>query len=530
MSTSGSQIFYFGDSLTDVGVIFGALVQSLEAQILPGLIAALGPNPTQEQLLLAQQQALLLATQQAKAETQALGFGPEDAVTNEFTHALYTGDVSGDTVLNFANAGARALGTQEPFGTGTGYDSNLGAQLTRFAALPGDAVEPNAKAVLFIGGNDFSDAIGDALDLPGGSILDVIAAASGIITSLLDALEAAARDLGSAGIATVYFGTLPAGSFFPGSDELDDVSSELSDLAVGLYNDLLGARAEQLRDDGLDVEMIDYGALASAITEDPGGFGIIADRPEFLIDGAPFDSDQVGFWNPIHPAEAVHQAWGAYAAFVMDGGTTAALSDFGTLNFQTNGNNAVFANGGADTVVALAGDDVVFGGTGDDNVYAGSGHDIVSGGADDDCLRGDRGNDILDGGCGNDTVRGGSGNDVLIDGLGNDLVKGGGGDDVIIFVENTLEGEEGPSQDVFQGGSGNDTLYLVLDQLSFAAFEANGAGSVLMDLGIAASSIEDVVAIDGRGQVEETLNGFDWFQDGDYWGLIAAPSSPDLVV
>ncbi|WP_353471659.1 hypothetical protein PVT71_10115 [Salipiger sp. H15] len=130
--------------------------------------------------------------------------------------------------------------------------------------------------------------------------------------------RAAARELHSAGVATVHFGTLPVGSFFPVSDALDDMTSGLSGLAVDLYNELLAARASGLRGEGIGVEMIDYGAVASAITEDPGGFGIIAGRSEFLIDGAPFDSDQVGFWDPIHPAEAVHQAWGAYAAFVME--------------------------------------------------------------------------------------------------------------------------------------------------------------------------------------------------------------------
>ncbi|MEM1076143.1 MAG: SGNH/GDSL hydrolase family protein, partial [Pseudomonadota bacterium] len=423
MSSPGNQIFYFGDSLTDVSVIFDALTQALVLQILPDLLAQLGPDPTPEEIAMAEQLALQLAEQQALIETQVFGFGPENAVTNEFTHATYTGDVSGKTVVNFANAGARALGTQEPFGPGTGYDSNLGAQLARFAALPSVAVQPDAKAVLLIGSNDFSDAIGSALGNPGAGFFELLTAASTVIGDLLDALETAARNLDAAGVSTVYFGTLPVGSFFPGSDGLDDLSSGLSDLAVEIYNRLLASKADSLRNEGIDVQMIDYAALADAITEDPTGFGIIAERSEFLVDGAPVDSDQVGFWDPIHPAEAVHQAWGAYAAFIIDGGSSEALSDFGTLNFQDSGNNAVFANGGDDTVFTLAGDDIVFGGTGEDQVFAGNGNDIVSGGADDDNLRGGRGNDIIDGGDGNDSIRGGSGEDVLIDGLGNDLVR-----------------------------------------------------------------------------------------------------------
>ena len=525
---SDTQVFYFGDSLTDVGVIFDGLVDTLFQQILPALLAPLGPNPTPEQVALATAQAQFLATQQAQAELQVLGFGPENALSNEFTHATYTGEVSGGEIVNFANAGARALGTQEPFGEGTGYDSNLGAQLARFAALPPGSVAPDAKAVLFIGSNDFSDALGAALE---GSIFDLLGATTQVIGSLLTALEAAARGLDAAGIETVYFGTLPAGSFFPGSDALDDLSSGLSDLAVGIYNGLLTDLAARLSDDGITVEMIDYAAVANAVSNDPSGFGIIADRSEFLVDGAAEDSDQVGFWDPIHPAEAVHQAWGAYAAFVMEGGSTASLSDFGTLSLQDNGANAVFANGGNDTVFARGGDDIVFGGTGNDNLFAGGGDDIVSGGSGDDMLRGQSGQDVMNGGRGDDTLKGGSGDDVLLDGLGDDLVHGGRGNDVFIFVETSLEGGTGPSSDSFRGGSGNDTLYLVLDDAQFGAFATDGAGAVLASLGITTASVEHVHAIDGRAGVEAVLGGFDWFQDGDFWGLIPAPTpAPDLLV
>lgn len=529
MSTEDTQIYYFGDSLTDVSVIFDALVDALTAQILPGLIAALGPNPTPQQIAAAQQQAAFLATQQAAVEVTPFGFGPENAVTNEFTHAVYTGDVGGATVENFANAGARALGVQEPFGPGTGYDANLGGQLARFATATGGTVDADSKAVLFIGSNDFSDAFGGALEAPNASFLNLIGAATQTTDALLSQLEAAARSLDDAGIETIYFGTLPAGTFFPGSDALDALSAGLSDLAISVYNALLTATAASLQDDGIDVQIIDYAAVATAISNDPSGFGIVAERSDFLVDGSTFDSDQVGFWDPIHPAEAVHQAWGAYADFVMQGGSTSALSDFGTLNFQTNGDNAVFANGGNDTVFSLRGDDIVFGGTGGDIIVAGRGDDIASGGADDDLLRGQSGNDILDGGSGDDTVFGASGNDVLIDGLGDDVVRGGSGDDVFVFVEGVLEGDASASQDDFRGGSGDDTLYLVLDDAAFADFEANGAASTLTTLGISIASIETIVAIKGRAQVESVLGGLDWFQDGDFWGLLPAPTPESTV-
>lgn len=531
MQERGHQVFFFGDSLTDVGVIFGALVASLTDQILPGLIDGLGDNPTPEEIEQAEQQAAALAREEALAQARANGFGPENAVTNEFTHAVYFGDMSGADVVNFANAGARAIGTQEPFGPGTGYDSNLGGQLARFLErVPEVPVAPGAKAVLYIGSNDFADVVGRALEGADASIFDFFDVLGAAIEELLATLEDAARTLQRAGVETVFFGTLPGATFFPGSDDaLDDLSAELSDLALSVYNGLLAATAQALQGDGINAQMIDYAAVANAITEDPSGFGIVADRSDLLIDGSAFDSDQVGFWDPIHPAEAVHQAWGAYAAFVMEGGTTASLSDLGTLSFQSDENNAVFANGGDDTVFARDGDDVVFGGTGSDAVFAGNGDDIISGGAGNDRLRGEGGADIIDGGSGDDVLFGGSGDDVLIDGLGNDLVRAGRGDDVFIFVEGNLEGDGSASQDMLDGGLGDDTLYLVLSGATFDALGPDGAAATLSDLGITASSIEKVVAIDGRSQVEGELGEFSWFQDGDYWGLIAAPTIQEIA-
>ena len=529
MSTQSPQVFYFGDSLTDVGVVFGALVDALTQQILPGLIAALGPEPTPEQITMAQQQAAFLAEQQALVQTQGFGFGPGNAVTNEFTHATYFEDLTGSDVVNFANAGARALGTQEPFGQGSGYNSNLGAQLGRFAAATSGGLPAGSKAVLFVGLNDFRDIVGTTVDDPGASIFDVFGAAWVAVDSLLAALEDAARTLGVAGIGTVYFGTLPAATFFPVADTFDGFSAGISDLVLGVYNALLEDMARSLQSDGIDVQIIDYAAVSKAISEDPGGFGILAERTDLLIDGSAFESDQVGFWDPIHPAEAVHQAWGAYTAFVMDGGSTASLSDFGTLNIQSGANNAVFANGGDDTVLARGGDDIVFGGTGSDRILAGRGNDIASGGAGDDDLSGQGGDDIISGGAGNDTVRGGSGNDVLIDGAGNDVLQGGRGDDIFIFVESVPQGDATPNQDTFSGGAGNDALYLVLDAPTYDAFQTQGEASVLAELGITASGIELIIAIQGRDQVEDVLGDRAWFRDADYWGLVPAPTD-DLLV
>ncbi len=165
----------------------------------------------------AQATALLLLEQQ--------GFGPGLAVTNEFTHAVYAQDVAGFDVQNFANAGARALGTQEPFGPGTGYDSNLGAQLVRFQAAKPAPVAADTAAVLFIGSNDFGDILGDAAAAPNANFFSLIAAAATGIQALISELETSARLLSDSGVGTVFFGTLPAATFFPATAVLDALSN-----------------------------------------------------------------------------------------------------------------------------------------------------------------------------------------------------------------------------------------------------------------------------------------------------------------
>lgn len=79
-------------------------------------------------------------------------------------------------------------------------------------------------------------------------------------------------------------------------------------------------------------------------------------------------------------------------------------------------------------------------------------------------------------------------------------------------------------QDTFHGGSGNDILYVVLDDANNDAFEAAiDQTGFLIGLGIT-TSIETVQNIDGRTAVEAELSGFSWFEGGDLWGLIPAPS------
>lgn len=491
MSAAHSTVYYFGDSLTDASVLTSAY-----------------------------QQAFFEATGSPFAPPLP-NFGAQNAVSDAFTHVEYTRQVEGFEAVNFAVAGARALGIQQPFLTtlGSTFDSNLTAQVERFKADTAGGVPAGAAAFLLIGSNDFSAIL--AANTPGGvpDIPGLIVGAVEGIGQLLDALEGAARELAASGVETVYFGTLPKIDFFPAFDGGDADLATIAGLVTEVYNTLLEARADALRADGIEVRMVDVAALSDAITEDATSIGILAPRSEFLNgDVTGFDADQVGYWDGIHPSEAVHKAWGAYSAFVMQGGETETLSSFSDFTIQGGADDLILALGGNDKVFAGGGDDIVLGGTGNDRINLGWGDDIASGGTGDDRISGSWGDDILAGQDGDDHLFGGAGRDVLIGGTGSDFMKGGWGNDTFVFAENALIGGTGTDSDQINGGWGYDTLYLVLSDPTFEAY-SNGS-LTLGDLGLSTRSVERVEAINGRDAIEPTLGTLDWYQDADLWGLV----------
>lgn len=91
---------------------------------------------------------------------------------------------------------------------------------------------------------------------------------------------------------------------------------------------------------------------------------------------------------------------------------------------------------GDDAIVALHGTDTVEAGAGNDTVAGGDGKDAIDGGAGNDDLYGEQGKDTIDGGDGNDSISGGLGEDVLSGGAGNDRLSGNEG-------KNTLSGGDG---------------------------------------------------------------------------------------
>jgi len=500
MPASPPELIYFGDSLTDNGNLYDAT-------------EGLFPDELRDELA-----------------------GPSNAVSDGPTHAAYTTELTGLSTANYAIAAAEAAGSYllGDLIDGAGltdelivpitdpaldFDINLGAQIDRFEADSAGQDLSGSTAFILIGGNDYGN-----IDFASPTVLaDALATMSAAISGV----QQAAFDLALSGVGTIVISTLPNIGFFPSLGSLSDGEAAAADLFFSLHNGLLNRTADQLNDLGYNAEVMNLDIVTAAITEDPTGFGLIAQYDQTMLDSNvldDFDADQVAFYDSIHPSTATHGIMGAFTAHYLNGDAIDALNVADNFSIQGTTNDLVFGYEGADTVVGNAGDDIVFGGSGRDEIFSGADNDLASGGKGSDLVKGMRGNDILDGDSGDDTIIGGAGDDLLIDGLGDDNVSGGYGNDSFIFAERSLiGGGSGTDSDVFNGGMGFDTLYLVLDTLSFdtLADALTGAtpNAALASLGISATNIEQIEVLDGRADLA-SLSGEAWFDQADVWGLI----------
>lgn len=499
------RLVYFGDSLSDTGTLAAALD------------AVFGPGA-------------------AAAQVQ---IGPEGAISNAFAHPTYTAAASGLAVESVAVAGAQAAGTNERV---PGFDINLGGQVERFLAASAGADLSTTKAVFFIGINDFSAAFEEALASGVTSLAGLTAIANETGAAVQGAIGAAAQRLAAAGLTQIELVTLPLPRFFPQFDGLPDQLRAGIDLILWGYNLSLGSLAATLGGAGLSVGLADVSALSIAVTEDPEGLGILVPRAAFLIPeegipqpfldaGAvsvsegPVAGDQAGYWDPLHPGQAIHEIWGAYTARVLGGAETTFLDYYDETATGTAGDDVILAYAGDDTLDGGRGADVVLAGSGADLASGGNGDDVLAGGSGADALTGGRGADAIGGGTGDDVMRGGRGRDLIADGRGADEARGGAGNDTFVFVdERLIGGDDTPDGDLFVGGKGDDTLHVVVPEALAAAFaDAVAAGQTqpLLDaLGIEARGIETVEMVTDRAGLAEALDGVPGALDADLWGLV----------
>ena len=151
-----------------------------------------------------------------------------------------------------------------------------------------------------------------------------------------------------------------------------------------------------------------------------------------------------------------------------EGGRDTLIGGQGTDTlYGGDGNDLLAGSQGNDEIHGGAGNDLVFvGDYGDpgiadsDTIYLDDGNDFLDGGSAAQALFGDggRGNDRLFSNGGADTLLGGEGNDYIESKAGNDDVSGGAGRDTIIAGagDDTLSGGDGA--DSLSGGDGRDTF------------------------------------------------------------------------
>ena len=497
MTDPAPELVYFGDSLSDDGNLFDAT-----AGVLPFFVRIL------------------------------LG-GPTNAASDGVTHATYTADLTGLSTANYAVGAAESAGSYllgeviEDFGLSDllivpdddpslEFDINMGAQVDRFLGDTAGADLSGTTAMILIGGNDYGNLDPESPTL----LADAVAAISGV----MDGIENAAQDLAASGVGTIVISTLPPAEFFPEILASDPDEFANSELLFDAHNVALQALIGDLIGDGLNVELLDTGAMAAAIAEDPTGFGLIApyeltQQDSDVLDD--FDNDQVAFWDGVHPTTATHGVLGAHNAHYLDGGEIEILTDDADRAREGGADDLMLGYGGADTMKGGGGDDSGFGGTGQDRMRGQEGGDIASGGAGGDDIGGGGGADVLDGDGGDDLIQGNRGADVLIDGLGSDLALGGGGTDTFIFTQAELiGGTTGDDADVFDGGGGSDTLYMIVAEDQFDALSTGSLQDALDVLGITASNIETFVFVDGRDDLAAELGTEAWYQSADIWGLV----------
>ncbi|MFO1158346.1 MAG: SGNH/GDSL hydrolase family protein [Reyranellaceae bacterium] len=324
------QLYVVGDSLSDNGGIF-----QLSDQLL-SLATADGIN------------------------TQGLHPLPIIPYSGKFSDgpvmAEFTAELLGAKLFNFAFGGAEALGTltfgavaapaipaqalaaiallppaqQAQINAILNKNINLAGQMADFVAAT-TASHPSAHSALMVmmGLNDLQALAGSA---DPNNPQAAIAAATQVVTGIIQADLAAAHTAFNQGIGTVIFVTLPAVSFFPSGKALAANLQAIGDAAVANINQGIQADAAQLISEGHDVRVVDLAAFTAQISANPAAFGFQNfAQPELL--GVTFQvspnpaaapSDQTAFFDAIHATSKLHDLMAQFVATSL--GSTAVSS------------------------------------------------------------------------------------------------------------------------------------------------------------------------------------------------------------
>jgi Ca2+-binding RTX toxin-like protein len=465
-----SEIFVFGDSLSDTGNIF-ALTKGLFPPSPPYFKGRASNGPVAVELLAAQDPNFTLNPLNNFAILGA-GTGKNNSLENDL-------------------GGIDLPGLRDQIDTFSA--------ITKFQTTAGTA-DKNALYIVWAGSNDLIDYIGgSSADDPAGLIVDGAANLSYAATTL--------HNLGAEKIVLpnlTNLGQLPFSQGLQAGVEATAISRAFN-----------AAMSLELSNLNFAVTEVDLFTAGEEVRKDPTSFGFtnITDPllPLQLSPNPPSNPEQFFFWDTLHPTTQGHQILANTIERTLTGNIPQLMFNkvLGTAKRDhlrgTAANDDIRGDGGDDTLRGLNGDDRIQGGDGNDKIFGDRGDDILSGGNGDDLLNGGQGNDIVFGGSGDDQLFGESGDDILIGDDGNDLIEGGQGNDYLLGGKgrDRIWGDAG--NDILNGGDDNDKLF-------------GGAGADILTGGFGADILsggQDADRFVWKNLGESLLSGFDRLTDFD---------------
>lgn len=251
------------------------------------------------------------------------GFPPPPYYNGRFSNGpTYADNLAG--MLGFGLAPSLLGGNNYAFGGATAASgssvgplpTDLGTQVNSFRALSG-AADSNALYVVWAGGNDLRAAAGD----PGNAGAYIGNALTGVSSAITGLYAEGARkflvvNMPDLGLTPEAIGGGPAavgGATFLSATYNSGFDSVIDGLRLGLA--------------GEEIFTLDSFSLLNTAVANPGAYGLTNVTDNCLMAGAACTPDSWLFWDGIHPTAAGHRmiADAAYAAAVPEPETYAMM-------------------------------------------------------------------------------------------------------------------------------------------------------------------------------------------------------------
>ncbi len=407
-SNEYSQIFVFGDSLSDTGNSF-----ALTFGVIP-------PDPPYVSGRFTNGSVAV----EYLAEDLGFNLDPydDDGVGNNFAVGAAktgTGNSNNDDIAPFL-PGVTLPGVSQ--------------QIDQYKDSLGDSqADPDALHIVWAGPNDYLDYLGGSVPAdPAVLIEDGVDNTVNNVTRLTDL-----------GAENIVVPNMPSLGRLPFSTEFQDEATAITiayDGGLALALDNLNLEAEIIE--------VDLFSANETIAANPEQFGLNNVSDSLLLSGLnPAETTGFFFWDIFHPTTEAHALFADTIEQAING--EIPQPSFNDL-VGTDERNIIFGTEADENIDGLAGDDFVFSGRGDDRLEGWSGNDL---------LIGDRGNDIIDGGEDGDYIWGGTGDDLLFGSEGDDWILGDQGKDILIGGADRDRLWGGTDDDYLLGGDGEDSLW-----------------------------------------------------------------------